>query len=61
MAKMKAYVAKRYESSENYYEALRCLEQALDVLERSMIPPVMIYYQIYRTYGFVQFKLKNMK
>lgn len=33
----------------------------MEVLECSLIPPVLVYYQLFRTYGFVQYKLNNRK
>jgi hypothetical protein len=33
----------------------------MEVLEESLIPPVLLYYQIYRYYGFMQYKLNNRK
>ena len=33
----------------------------MEILEESLIPPVLQYYQIYRYYGFLQYKLNNKK
>lgn len=61
MAKMKGFIAKQQESKGNYYEALTSLEQGMEVLEYSLIPPILVYYQLFRTYGFIQYKLNNRK
>lgn len=32
---------------------MKCFEEALDILENSMVPPLLPYYSIYREYGLL--------
>ena len=61
LANVKVYLAKEHEKVSNNYDALNCLEEAMDVLEGSLIPPVLLYYQIYRYFGILQDKVGNTK
>lgn len=61
LAKVKVHIAKQHEKQANFYDALNSCEQALEVLEQSLIPPVMLYYQIYRYEGFIHHRINNKK
>lgn len=61
LAKIKVKIAKKHEANKDLYDTIDQLEQALAVLEDSLVPPVLLYYQIYRYYGHVQHKLGNAK
>jgi chaperonin cofactor prefoldin len=41
------------------YGALQFLEQALQILEECLIPPVLLYYQIYRYMGVLFYKTQQ--
>lgn len=57
MAKIKARVAKLHEEKNEYSESISNLEQGLSTLENSLVPPFLLYYQIYRYYGFLHNKI----
>ena len=59
MCKIKVKIAKDFENKGNYEECARHLEEGLDVLEWSMIPPMMEYYKVYRYLGKVCFEMKQ--
>jgi len=61
LASCKTQIAKIHEQCQNYYDSIKCLEEAMEVLESSLIPPVLQYYQIYRYYGFLQYTVNNKK
>ena len=61
MAKVKARVAKLHEENKEYYDSISNLEHGLSTLEESLVPPFLLYYQIYRYYGFLHYKVGDTK
>jgi tetratricopeptide (TPR) repeat protein len=59
LAKVKGRIAKKHEENGDYYESIQQVEQALAVLEDSLVPPLLLYYQMFRYYGHMQNRVGN--
>jgi len=57
LARLKVTTSKHLTKNKEYPLAIKNLEEALDILENSMVPPLFPYYTIYRLYGFVHYDI----
>lgn len=61
LAKTKVHMAKQMEKNNELSAAISQLDQSLEVLEDSLVPPVLLYYQIYRYYGHVTHQMGDFE
>jgi hypothetical protein len=57
LARLKVTMAKNYIKNKEYGLAIKNIEESLEILENSMVPPLFPYYTIYRLFGFIHYEI----